>query len=135
MSEKSTPPMGPSAGLRARRALGEIVIIVFGVLAALAVNAGWQKHVDQEREQHYLRQLGADVGENKRRLEEALALEQGQLQRASSILAALRNNPEARAVFRSFRMNTEARTWYLGQMLTATTDLLGRLQTDVAAGS
>ena len=135
MSEKSTPPMGSPAGLRARRALGEVVIIVFGVLAALAINAGWQKHVDRQREQHYLRQLAADLGENKRRLEEALALEQGQLQRASSILAALRNNPEAGAVFRSFRMNTEARMWYLGQMLTATTDLLGRLQTDVAAGS
>jgi hypothetical protein len=32
-------------------------------------------------------------------------------------------------------MNTEARVWYLNQMLIATKDLLGRLQTDVAAGS
>lgn len=50
-------------------------------------------------------------------------------------LVALRNNPEARAVFRSFRMNTEARMWYLNQMLTATMDLLGHLQTDVLEGS
>ena len=245
MSENSAPPKGSPAGLRARTALGEILIIVFGVLAALAVNASWQEHVDQEREQHYLRQLGADLSENKRRLEEALALEQGQMQRASNILAALRssaplskdaagalmmdeppfpwfsdprllegtlvaliatgdinlirdesvrigairyqgqlradltefgrklesfqsfesrlfqllesarpadaqpdsddtpgslialrNNPEARAVFRSFRMNTEARMWYLSQMLAATNDLLGHLQSGTTgAGS
>jgi hypothetical protein len=245
MSDNSAATSGSAAGLRMRIALGEFAIIVFGVLAALAVNASWQEHVDRDREQHYLHQLAADLSENRRRLEEALALEQGQMQRASNILAALRsntplskdaaralmldeppfpwfsdprllegtlvalietgdinllrddslrihairyqgqlradltefgrkldsfqsfeshlfqllesarpasaqpeiddtpgslialrNNPEATAVFRSFRMNTEARMWYLSQMLAATNGLLGRLQSGTTgAGS
>jgi hypothetical protein len=75
---------------RVRRLVAEFLLIVAGVLTALTVDAWWQGHVERVREQEYLDQLLSDVLDNQRRLEEALGLERGQLQRAGAMLSALR---------------------------------------------
>lgn len=72
---------GPSAGGRRRvfpapgswrAAFREFVVIVAGVLAALAAQAWWTSHEDRARERDYLAQLLADTRENERRLETAI---------------------------------------------------------------
>lgn len=92
MNDTASRIRGLPAGQRMRGALTEFALIVCGILAALAVNAWWQEHLDRAREQQYMEQLNSDVRDNQRRLEEALALERGQLQRATAILSALRAN-------------------------------------------
>lgn len=57
----------------ARSTLREFVVIVAGVLAALAGQAWWQGREDRARERDYLRQLLADTRENERRLDRAIA--------------------------------------------------------------
>lgn len=75
-----------------QRGAAEFLLIVTGVLAALTVDAWWQGRLDNERERQYLEQLHADVRSNRQRLEEALELEHDQLQRAQSMLAAVRGS-------------------------------------------
>lgn len=53
-------------------ALGELSLIVAGVLIALAVDAWWDNRQEREREREYLGQLLADVRENERRLDAAI---------------------------------------------------------------
>lgn len=77
-------------GNQVRKSAAEFLLIVTGVLAALTVDAWWQGRLDNQREHQYLEQIEADVGSNHERLQEALELEQDQLQRAQSMLAALR---------------------------------------------
>lgn len=55
-----------------RAALRELVIIVAGVLGALAGQAWWEARRDGIREQEYLRQLLVDTRENERRVDLAL---------------------------------------------------------------
>lgn len=75
---------------RASRIGLEFLLIVAGVLTALGVDASWQRHTDRVREEVYLGQLRSDALDNRRRLEEALLLERGQLERAGAMLGALR---------------------------------------------
>lgn len=55
-----------------RAAFREFVVIVAGVLAALAAQAWWTSHEDRARERDYLAQLLADTRENERRLATAI---------------------------------------------------------------
>lgn len=52
--------------------LAEFLVVVAGVLVALAVNGLMQEHLDQQREQVYLRQLSADLGRSDVELSEAV---------------------------------------------------------------
>lgn len=74
-----------------RRAAGELVLIIAGVLVALAVNTWWQGRQDRSREQAYLAQLLEDTRENERRLGAALAEETRTLAAEKSLLYALRS--------------------------------------------
>jgi hypothetical protein len=74
-----------------RRVAIEFLLIVAGVLTALGVDAAWQRHSDHVRERGYLIQLRSDVLENRSLLQGALVIERGQLQRATAILAGLRD--------------------------------------------
>lgn len=46
---------------RIRWFLAEFVVVVCGILAALAVNAWWGRHQDRQQEVSFLRQLDADL--------------------------------------------------------------------------
>lgn len=56
-----------------RHALGELTLIVVGVLVALAANSWWEDRRDRQRERAYLQQLLADVRETQNRLEYSLS--------------------------------------------------------------
>jgi hypothetical protein len=56
---------------RLRWFLAEFLVVVTGVLVALALNAWWQQRRDAGREEAYLRQLVADLQESERRFAEA----------------------------------------------------------------
>ncbi len=56
-----------------RHALGELTLIVAGVLLALAANSWWDARRDRQRERAYLQQLLADVRETQTRLEYSLS--------------------------------------------------------------
>ena len=73
-----------------RSALREFVIIVAGVLAALAAQAWWSSAQDARREREYLAQLLGDTRENERRLEEAIAVEERAAAATLSAQAALK---------------------------------------------
>ena len=63
----------------------EILIVVAGVLIALALNAWWGNRQDAAREQSYLRQLAADLQETERLMQDTDAL-LGPSDRAGTLL-------------------------------------------------
>lgn len=56
---------------RLRWFFAEFLVVVSGILVALALNAWWQDRRDAGREEAYLRQLVADLQESESRFEEA----------------------------------------------------------------
>lgn len=68
--EPEPPRRSPLEGWRT--ALREFVVIVAGVLCALAAQAWWEGRQERERERAYLVQLLADTEENERRLARAI---------------------------------------------------------------
>src|SRR5262245_15401708 len=60
---------------RIHRWLGDFMVIVAGVIAALGADSLWDHWQDREAEQVYLQQLRSDITENVHRLEGAIALE------------------------------------------------------------
>jgi hypothetical protein len=77
---------------RARKATGEFVIIVLGVLVALAVDSWWQGLEERERETQYLAQLLNHAEENARVLGKALAEETSRDSTLASIVGAQRGS-------------------------------------------
>lgn len=70
--------MGPlhlGTPLNWKRSLGELSLIVAGVLIALAANSWWEGRKDRQREESYLRQLRSDVRENEERLEQTITFD------------------------------------------------------------
>lgn len=55
-----------------KRSLGELILIVAGVLIALAATAWWEGRKDRERERVWLRQLRSDVRVNEQRIDRAI---------------------------------------------------------------
>lgn len=49
--------------VRLRWFLGQLLVVVTGILVAIALNAWWDAREDRAREQSYLRQLDADLAE------------------------------------------------------------------------
>lgn len=67
---RASPP-GIEWRSRLRWFLAEFLVVVSGILVALALNAWWQDRRDAGREEAYLRQLVADLQETERRFAEA----------------------------------------------------------------
>ena len=63
----------PGKMLNWKYALGELSLIVAGVLIALAANSWWENRSDRQRERVYLRQLLSDIRETEKRLEYSIA--------------------------------------------------------------
>lgn len=89
-SQAPTSRMAEANSGRVRRVLGELVVIVVGVLIALAADSWWQERGDRGREVGYLRALRAELMETQRRLEESLAIDSVYSLQASSLVEFLR---------------------------------------------
>jgi hypothetical protein len=72
-----------------QRSLGELALIVVGVLLALGAESLWSERADRAREQSYLEQIAADARENGRRLEDAIVVERGLIEGSRAALLAL----------------------------------------------
>lgn len=102
MSTNEAPPRSPTPAERRLRfliaprlssggwksALREFVLIVAGVLAALAGNSWWESRQERGREEVYLRQLAADLRESERILEQGLLETRGYYLGAAQVLRA-----------------------------------------------
>ena len=58
-----------------KHALGEFVLIVTGVLVAMAANSWWESRQDHTKEETYLSQLLADTHANEERVDSAFAVD------------------------------------------------------------
>lgn len=69
-----------------KRFLGELVLIVGGVLIALAIDSWWEGHQEREQERAYLDQLLVDLRETEDRLHTSIAGDSAMLDRVSGVL-------------------------------------------------
>ncbi len=96
MSSPATPPppsrrwRSPAVDWRpkARWLVAEIVVVVAGVLIALALDARWQDRQDASQERVYLDQLAADLEVTAKRLEFSETEMRTTMRRASNLLIA-----------------------------------------------
>lgn len=72
----------------------EFLVVVTGVLVALALNAWWQGRQDAAREQAYLRQLSAELHETERTTAELAVLQEERV-RANAELVRAYHNPNS----------------------------------------
>lgn len=96
-----TPPTDrpPAAGVRwnwrraARWFTAEFLVVVTGVLVALALNAWWQDRENTALEQAYLQQLSVDLETNEQMARTTLDYMDERLQAGSLLLDAIRARP------------------------------------------
>lgn len=81
----------------ARWFAAEFLVVVTGVLVALALNAGWEKRQDIARERAYVTQLAVDLRINQQRLQEAIRLEETTRDGAAAVMAAISAGAPIRA--------------------------------------
>ncbi|MGH7470222.1 MAG: hypothetical protein ACRENP_19930 [Longimicrobiales bacterium] len=72
-----------------RTALREFLVIVTGVLSALAAQAWWERGQERERERAYLYQLLADTRENERRIALAMREDSASMHAVGRVVRAL----------------------------------------------
>lgn len=70
----------------------EFLVVVCGVLVALALNAYYQSRIDAERESRYIEQLAADLGESEAQLDDALATNRDERAKLTTLLALFGEN-------------------------------------------
>ena len=79
--------------LKARRTLGELLLIVSAVLIALAADSWWQARQERQQEKVYLTQLLADTRETESRLKTSIAGDTAMLERVLRVLDQAFNGP------------------------------------------
>lgn len=84
-----------SLGSGLRWFLAEFLVVVAGVLVALAVNGLMQERLDQQREQVYLRQLSADLARSDAELSYAVTFVHGRALAAARVLHRFWRNAPA----------------------------------------
>lgn len=105
-------PLRVGTTLGWKYSLGELTLIVAGVLIALGANAWWEGRKDRERERIWLRQLLADLRENEERIEGAIAFNSSrvdELGRFRDVVAAF-----ARPEISPLPAGDSLRTWSIG---------------------
>jgi hypothetical protein len=78
-----------------RHALGEFILIVTGVLVAMAANSWWASRQDHTKERSYLAQLLADTRANAERVDSAFASDSAAQASTRRILALLSDTAPA----------------------------------------
>ena len=78
----------PGKALNWKYAIGELSLIVAGVLIALAANSWWEDRSDRQRERAYLKQLLSDTRETERRLEYSISGDSTILEQVARFLSA-----------------------------------------------
>lgn len=73
-------------GIEWRQGLGEGLIVLIGILLALAADAWWDQRQELKRELEYLVALRDDLRENQRRLSESLAQHERHRDASQSLL-------------------------------------------------
>lgn len=76
----------------------EFLVVVSGVLVALALNAYYQGRVDAGREAGYLQQMATDLAESEARLQEAVAANQDQLGKLTELLKLFDSKSEVPSI-------------------------------------
>jgi hypothetical protein len=74
-------------GKRLRWFTAEFLVVVAGVLVALALNAWYQDRVDAKREAGYLEQLAADLRQSEAALAEAVSFNESQREKLLELIA------------------------------------------------
>lgn len=89
-------------------AVGEIILVVIGILIALAINNGNQNRINENNEQTYLRGLEEEFQTSKLKLTELLAVNQRNFRGAKNILELMtqKDNPPSEAAFSELLYNT-----------------------------
>ena len=75
-------------------AIGEIILVVIGILIALQINNWSETQKRNNEEQKLLTALIKDFNENKTRIEEALDKEQNTIEKSISLIKAMQNKQE-----------------------------------------
>ena len=90
-------------------AIGEIVLVVIGILIALAINNSNQRSITQEKEQVYLQGLKSEFEASRIKLENLIAVNKKSYEHAKEILLLLDGEPQppdetklASLIFQSF---------------------------------
>ncbi len=78
-----------------KHALGEFVLIVTGVLVAMAANSWWESRRDHTKEETYVTQLLADTRANQVRVDSALAADSVAQRSTGRLLGILSDNGTA----------------------------------------
>ena len=89
-------------------ALGEIILVVIGILIALAINNGNQNRINKDNEQTYLAGLREEFQTSKSKLTELIAVNQSNYAGAKKILEHTnsKSNPISEATFSKLLYNT-----------------------------
>ena len=87
------PLLRVGQSLKWKSVLGQLALIVGGVLIALAVDSWWANRQERGEERAYLEQLLSDLRETESRLENSIAGDVGMLDRVSLVLDRAFNGP------------------------------------------
>ena len=89
-------------------AIGEIILVVIGILIALAINNSSQKRALQEKEQTYLNGLKVEFNTSKLKLEELIEVNRRNFDGAKQLLEFIsdKNAPPSETQFSEFLFNT-----------------------------
>jgi hypothetical protein len=86
-------PLRSGQSLNWKPVIGQLALIVGGVLIALAVDSWWGNRQERHEERAYLEQLLADLRETESRLENSIDGDVGMLDRVSRVLDRALNGP------------------------------------------
>lgn len=115
-SAQDTGPENPSkrggVGSYLRYALGEVVLVVIGILIALQFNDWYQERFDRQVEREYLASMSRDLKEDARELQDAIAGNAGLLAGLNETMSMLANSSRDQAWERNLYLHGVKHTYW-----------------------
>nr|WP_298997918.1 DUF6090 family protein [uncultured Allomuricauda sp.] len=106
-------------------AIGEIVLVVIGILIALQINDWSETRKRKIEEEKLLIALVEDFKENKERIEEAIDKEEDMIRMSKSLIEVMQSEPETVSIDSiRFWVTSGAKSWWNAQFVTGTYDAL-----------